>query len=73
MRKFIKTTDQEKVNGDYLSMQNDVIESTDISNVSIKELLSHDKAKQGVTQFSENQVANYLESQDISFVVGENG
>ena len=53
-------------------MQNDVIESRDISNVSIKELLSH-KIKQGVTQFLQKQVVNHLKSQDIYFVVARNG
>ena len=53
-------------------MQNDVIESRDISNVSIKELLSH-KIKQGVTQFLQKQVVNHLKSQDIYFVVAGNG
>ena len=56
-----------------LSMQNDVIESRDISNVSIKELLSHNKIKQGVTQFLQKQVVNHLLSQDICFVVAGNG
>ena len=53
-------------------MQNDVIESRDISNVLIKELLSH-KIKQGVTQFLQKQVVNHLKSQDIYFVVARNG
>ena len=54
-------------------MQNDVIESRDISNVSIKELLSHNKIKQGVIQFLQKQVVNHLKSQDICFVVAGNG
>ena len=46
-----------------------VIESTDISTVSIKDLLSHKKTKQGLAQFLEKQVINHLKSQDIYFVL----
>ena len=55
--------------GDHLSVQHDVIESTHISNVSMKGFLSHKNTEQELTLFLEKQVVNYLKSQDISFVV----
>ena len=56
-----------------LRVQYEVIKSTDISNVSTKDLLSYEKPKQELTQFLEKQVINYLKRQDISFVVPGNG
>ena len=44
-----------------LSVGYDIIESTYISNVSIKELLSQEKTKQGLTQFLEKQVINQFQ------------
>ena len=69
----LKALTREKRKGDHLSVQYEVIESTDISSISIKKLLSHEKAKQGLTQFLEKQVINHLKSQDIFFVVATNG
>ena len=54
-------------------MQYEVIESTGISNISIKKLLWHEKTKQGLKQFFEKQVINHLKSEDISFAVAGNG
>ena len=54
-------------------MQYDVIESTDMNNVLIKELLSHEKTIQGLTQFWEKQDINHLKTEDIFLVVAGNG
>ena len=54
----LKALTRERRKGHQLSVQYDIIESTHISNVSIKELLSGEKAKQGLTQFLEKQVIN---------------
>ena len=59
--------------GDHLSVQHEVIESTHISNVSMKGFLSHKNTEQGLTLFLEKQLVNYLKSQDISFVVAGSG
>ena len=45
---------------DHLSGKCEVMESTDISNISIKELLSQKKTKQELKQFLEKQVINHL-------------
>ena len=58
---------RERRKGHHLSVQYDVIGSTYISNVSIKELLSHEKTKQGLTQLLEKQVINQFKEPRYSF------
>ena len=57
---LLKALTKERPKVDHLSGQYDVIESTNISNVSNKELLSHQKPKQELNQFLEKKVVNYL-------------
>ena len=47
----LKTLTKVSWKGHHLSVQYEVVESTDISNVSMKALLSHKQNKQGLTQF----------------------
>ena len=68
----LKALTRERRKGDYLNVQYDVTESTDMSNASTKELLPHEKTKQGLTQFLEKQDINHLKNQNISFAVAGN-
>ena len=49
----LKALTRERRKGYHLSVQHNVIASTDISNVSITELLSHEKIKQRLAQVLE--------------------
>ena len=68
----LKALTRERRKGDYLNVQYDVTESTDMSNASTKELQPHEKTKQGLTQFLEKQDINHLKNQNISFAVAGN-
>ena len=63
----LKALTSERRKGDYLRVQYEVIESTDISNVSTNELSSHKKIKKIPRQILERQAINHLKSQGISF------
>ena len=59
--------------GNTISVEFSVDDAFDISNASLKEILSHTRTKQQLTSFFAKKLQTYLEQKDIDFVIAGNG
>jgi hypothetical protein len=69
----LKQLTRQRRKGDVEPIEYDVSETTDISKVSLKQLLSHSKTKNALTKFLASTIHDHLKKKNKSFIVAGNG